>query len=89
MEPVADLPAEVDWAGQGNVTGAPNQGACGSCWAFAAAAAVESQLSIATGNPPVPLSQQNLLQCTPNPNHCGGEYPLPFTSLHYLNIESI
>lgn len=72
MEDVSVLPAEVDWTALGNVADAPNQGACGSCWAFAAAGTVESQLSIATGNPPVPLSQQNLLQCTPNPNHCGG-----------------
>ena len=75
MEEVDALPAEVDWAADGKVNPkVPNQGVCGSCWAFAAIGAAESALAIAHGDAPVPtLSQANLLQCAPNPEQCGGE----------------
>lgn len=55
-----------------------NQGGlCGSCWAFAAVEAVEAQLmkplspwSHEKGKPR--LSAQTLVDCVPNPKHCGG-----------------
>ena len=75
MEEVDALPAEVDWAADGKVNPkVPNQGVCGSCWAFAATATLESQLAIQHGDAPfINLSQQTLLTCTPNPEQCGGE----------------
>jgi len=74
MEKVEALPESMDWEKEGKVNPAiPNQGGCGSCWTFAATAAVESHLAIATGEPPATLSEQNMLQCTPNPDQCGGE----------------
>mmetsp|Transcript_8540 Transcript_8540/g.12477 ORF Transcript_8540/g.12477 Transcript_8540/m.12477 type:complete len:419 (-) Transcript_8540:77-1333(-) len=73
MEEVSALPQEVDWAKAGNMNPhIPQQSSCGSCWTFAATACVEAALSIATGEPPMSLSEQNLLECTPDPLQCGG-----------------
>ena len=66
------LPAAVDWRAKGVVTAVKNQGGCGSCWAFAATEAVESAFAIATGRLEV-LSEQQVLDCTPNPLECGGD----------------
>lgn len=48
-----------------------NQGDCGSCWAISAVEAVEAQLARKAGQD-VQLSAQALLNCVPNPDHCGG-----------------
>jgi len=61
----------VDWRNHGVLTAVKNQGHCGSCWSFSAAETLESQYAMATGHLEV-LSEQNILDCTPNPNECGG-----------------
>ena len=73
MDPVSELPESVNWQAHVNPT-VPNQGGCGSCWSFASTAVVESHYSIASGDnaPFISLSEQNMLQCSPNPDHCGG-----------------
>eukprot|EP01050_Picozoa_sp_SAG11_P016441 SAG11_NODE_2245_length_3641_cov_2.290514_7_plen_255_part_00 len=43
----------------------------GSCWAFSATSSIESAVFMATGTLPV-LSPQELVDCIPNPNSCGG-----------------
>lgn len=48
-----------------------DQGPCGSCWAVAAIGAVEAHLELA-GNAPTQLSFKHLVNCVPNPDHCGG-----------------
>ena len=73
LEEIEDLPASVDWAEEGKVNPTiPAQGGCGGCWTFAATATVESALAIATGEDPISLSEQTMLDCTPNPDQCGG-----------------
>jgi len=65
------LPKSVDWRTSGVVTPVKDQGRCGSCWTFAAAETIESIYALAKGEL-VELSEQNILDCTPNPQHCGG-----------------
>jgi len=66
------LPESVDWRLKGRVTTAvKNQLHCGSCWAFATTACMESHVAIQTGKL-FTLSVQELVSCMDNPNHCGG-----------------
>lgn len=68
---VADLPTSVDWRTQGVVSPVKDQGNCGSCWSFAASETIESHHAIKTGQLWT-LSEQQILDCTSNPQHCGG-----------------
>jgi len=66
-------PRDLDWREHRPivVTAVKSQGHCGSCWAFATAAVLESRIAIATGAL-FSLSPQQIVSCTPNPNKCGG-----------------
>mmetsp|Transcript_6931 Transcript_6931/g.19537 ORF Transcript_6931/g.19537 Transcript_6931/m.19537 type:complete len:447 (+) Transcript_6931:66-1406(+) len=66
-------PSDFDWRNNSPsvVTPVKSQGACGSCWAFAATATIESAIAIATGNL-FDLSPQQMVSCMPNPHQCGG-----------------
>jgi cathepsin L len=69
----ASLPESVDWRAHDFpiVTPIKDQGRCGSCWAFAATAVLESHVALAT-HELFSLSPQALVSCAPNPDHCGG-----------------
>ena len=56
------VPCKKDWESLGKVTSVKNQGNCGSCWAFAAVAAVESAYLI-NYNSSLNLSEQELVSC--------------------------
>lgn len=53
---------EVNWADT-NLTPVKDQGQCGSCVAFATSTITEGLISIKTGNDPVRLSEQHLVDC--------------------------
>lgn len=64
--------AAVDWRTKpGVLTAVKNQGECGSCWTFASVETLESQWFLKTGYTQ-DLSEQFVLDCTPNPQQCGG-----------------
>jgi len=59
-------PKSIDWSLTDAVTAVKNQGQCGSCWAFSATEAVESQLTVSTGGQyRIDLSPQQITSCTP------------------------
>jgi len=66
------LPASFDWRQKNIVTPIKNQGDCGSCWAHATAASIESAWAIKTGRI-IDLSEQYLIDCTV-PDGCDGSY---------------
>jgi len=67
----APLPDSVDWRTSGVVTAVKDQGDCGSCWSFATAETIESHWAVKSGEL-WDLSEQQILDCTINPQHCGG-----------------
>jgi cathepsin F len=56
------LPTEFDWTTKGAVTPVKDQGQCGSCWAFSATEAIESQWFLAGNTLPV-LAPQQIVDC--------------------------
>jgi len=66
-----ELPAVVDWRQHDIITAVKDQGQCGSCWTFGTAETIESYYANKTGRLS-DLSEQQILDCTPNPQHCGG-----------------
>jgi cathepsin L len=63
----------VDWRTKGIISKPKDQGMCGSCWTFGTAENIESYYALKYGtNPPPVFSEQQILDCTPNPNDCGG-----------------
>jgi hypothetical protein len=65
------FPPSFDWRAQGGVTSVKSQGSCGSCWAFCAVAAFESQILIHSGLE-YNISEQAVLSCNTEGDGCDG-----------------
>lgn len=69
-----DTPAQWDWRSSGKVTSVKNQGACGSCYAFASIANIESKILIDISTT-FDFSENNVKECNFYNTSCdGGNY---------------
>jgi C1A family cysteine protease len=85
----AALPAALDWRDRnGNwVTSIRDQGDCGSCWAFATTAVLESIVKISMNlGDDIDLSEQTLLSCS-GAGDCGGGYD--YLAAEYIRTTGI
>ncbi|CAG9798855.1 unnamed protein product [Chironomus riparius] len=78
-----------DWRNEGAITAVKDQGSCGSCFAFAAIGAIESQISI-NYNKNISLSEQYAMECIYNfwkigGDACNGGQPSYVYYLSYIN----
>jgi cathepsin F len=82
LDKAVNHPPRLDWREKGVVTPVKAQGNCGSCWAFAATATVESAYAVAHGQLRN-LSEQELLDCNMENNACnGGDVDKAFRFVH-------
>lgn len=63
--------SSFDWRAHGGATGVRNQGACGSCWAFATLGAFEGSYRLRNGKI-IDTAEQDLLDCNPSGYSCRG-----------------
>lgn len=68
----------IDWREKGAVNQIVSQGSCGSCWAFAATASIESAYAIKNAKL-LRLSEQQMVDCDEKSYGCqGGWYTNAF-----------
>ncbi len=83
-----DFPAVFDWREMNGVSSVKNQASCGSCWAFASIAVLESQVLIQTGQE-MDFAEQQLVDCTPLSYGCsGGITEMGWEYLLYMGLVS-
>jgi len=90
----AKTPFAKDWReySPSIVTPVKDQKSCGSCWAFASTATIESYYALNTKELAI-LAPQTLVSCAPNPNDCGGtggcEGSIPELAFNYTSTRGI
>lgn len=72
LQQESELPKEKIWSNLAMAQRVRNQGDCGSCWAIAVATVLEGHAEIFSGKART-FSAQQIVACTPNPRHCGGD----------------
>jgi len=72
LQQEGELPKEKMWTNLATGQHIRNQGDCGSCWAIAVSTVLEGHSEIYKGTPRT-FSAQQIVECTPNKRHCGGD----------------
>ena len=86
---VFNIPA-WDWRGvKGAITSVKDQGFCGSCYAFAAVAAVESTYMIVRGSYFPNLSEQQIVDCSGYLGNLGCSGGYRDRSLNYVKAKGL
>lgn len=66
------MPEEhLNWTSLTSLKNVRNQGGCGSCWAVSSTSVLEAHVEI-YGGAAKTFAPKELLECIPNPHHCGG-----------------
>lgn len=74
LQQTADLPKEKDWVPMlETLSYTKDQGNCGSCWAIASQTVLEAHHELYSDGDHRIFSTQQIVDCTPNPKHCGGD----------------
>ncbi|KAL4478403.1 hypothetical protein ABPG74_006638 [Tetrahymena malaccensis] len=85
-----DPTININWVEAGKVSNVKSQGNCGSCWAFSAAASVESALIIAGKvDKSISLSEQQLIDCSGDYGNYGCAAGQKEQALVYIQRHSI
>jgi len=82
-----ELPPTFNWEDSGKVTPVRNQGSCGSCWIFAATAALEAIYKIQM-QVEYDLSEQQILSCVSGGWGCDGGW-MDYAYEHYRDYGAI
>lgn len=94
---LASLPDELHWKSLQGAAQIKEQGMCGSCWAVTTTTMIEAHYEIHMGGKLKEFSTQELVNCVPNPNACGGtggcdgatvELAMAFIQANGLSFES-
>lgn len=73
--PNGTFAGDIDWRDENAITPVKNQGSCGSCWAFAATEAIESDAFISKKYSLLVLAPQQIVSCDKKSSGCNGGDP--------------
>lgn len=80
---------DIDWRSKNAITPIKNQGSCGSCWAFAATEAIESDAFLSGKYSLMKLSPQQIVSCDKKSSGCnGGDPSTAYTYIAANGIET-
>lgn len=83
------IPPNYDLREEGLASPVKNQGSCGSCWAFAGIASMESAVMKVNGGTEMDLSEQQIVSCDQEAQGCsGGWQPFEFMVANGVGAEA-